>query len=235
MKRAAVILLLLAASFAAHADEALRNAQRTLKEQGFYYGETDGLPGPETSAAIRRFQIRNGLAVTGTLTQDTIDSLGKRSGETPTNPARTLGESRAPSAPAESDQELLDRRPATPGTVAPPVALTPPNSDPYVELFARTPYENAPVQAQRDALKRAQWKLALGGFYREEVDGIPGEETSRAIVTYQARRGLDRTGRLDMPTLTDLGLLQERRVLKPAPIPGEPVPGRRVYRGIWVR
>ena len=51
----------------AFADDRLRDAQAELKSQGFFYGEVDGKDGAESSAAIRRFQIRNGLQVTGKL------------------------------------------------------------------------------------------------------------------------------------------------------------------------
>jgi peptidoglycan hydrolase-like protein with peptidoglycan-binding domain len=57
-------------------DELVKNAQTELKDQGFYYGEITGVNSPETVAAIKRYQIRNGLEVTGTLTNDTLSSLG---------------------------------------------------------------------------------------------------------------------------------------------------------------
>jgi peptidoglycan hydrolase-like protein with peptidoglycan-binding domain len=58
-----------------HADDQIATVQQELKDQGFYYGQIDGQPGAETTAAIRRYQIRNGLQVSGTLTQETLDSL----------------------------------------------------------------------------------------------------------------------------------------------------------------
>src|ERR1700748_950790 len=58
------------------ADDLTRTIQQRLKDQGFYYGEVDGRGGDETSAAIRRFQIRHGLKVTGQLNDETLHSLG---------------------------------------------------------------------------------------------------------------------------------------------------------------
>ena len=69
-------LLLLATFSVARAEDDVRNVQTELKSQGFYYGEVDGKFTSETSAAIKRFQIRNGLEVTGTLTKQTLESLG---------------------------------------------------------------------------------------------------------------------------------------------------------------
>src|SRR5262245_29084171 len=61
---------------AAVADDRLRDVQGELKSQGFFYGEVDGKPGPETAAALRRYQIRNGLQVTGTVNDETLAALG---------------------------------------------------------------------------------------------------------------------------------------------------------------
>ena len=57
------------------ADDLTRAIQQRLKDQGFYYGEVDGQGGDETSAAIRRYQIRYGLRVTGQLNDETLHSL----------------------------------------------------------------------------------------------------------------------------------------------------------------
>lgn len=60
----------------AFADNQVRDVQAELKKQGFYYGEADGAEGAETTAAIRRFQIRNGLTVTGKINAETLAALG---------------------------------------------------------------------------------------------------------------------------------------------------------------
>jgi peptidoglycan hydrolase-like protein with peptidoglycan-binding domain len=57
------------------ADDQVAAVQQELKDQGFYYGQVDGQGGPETTAAIRRYQIRNGLQVDGALNKQTLDSL----------------------------------------------------------------------------------------------------------------------------------------------------------------
>lgn len=59
----------------AHADEQTRQIQQALKEAGFYYGTVDGQNGSETKAALRRFQIRNGLNVTGDVNSETLAAL----------------------------------------------------------------------------------------------------------------------------------------------------------------
>ena len=83
MKRLTFLLASAILISIAAANEQLRDVQTTLKSQGFYYGEADGKDNAETSAAIRRFQIRNGLAVTGKLTQETLGALGLGGRNTP--------------------------------------------------------------------------------------------------------------------------------------------------------
>ena len=104
-------------------------------------------------------------------------------------------------------------------------------------MFLGTPYEIAPPEVQVDTLRRAQASLAKQGFYQDVADGVPGPNTARAIAAYQSRLSLARTGRLDLPTLSRLGLLPGRQVyrgsrsVEVAP----PTTTRRAYRGIWVQ
>src|ERR1041384_1059516 len=69
-------LALLVGMSAAWADPAVESAQQKLKDDGFYYGEINGKKDADTTAAIRRYQIRNGLQITGELNAETLRSLG---------------------------------------------------------------------------------------------------------------------------------------------------------------
>src|SRR5213082_2682306 len=79
MKLRIVVLGVLALSGLVLADPAIENVQQALKDQGFYYGEITGQKDADTTAAIRRYQIRNGLQITGDLNDETIKSLGSDS------------------------------------------------------------------------------------------------------------------------------------------------------------
>jgi hypothetical protein len=57
-------------------DSAVAAAQEQLARQGYYRGQIDGVFGPETRRAIERYQSSHHLRVTGSLTTDTLDSLG---------------------------------------------------------------------------------------------------------------------------------------------------------------
>lgn len=50
-------------------------AQKKLKALGLYQGPLDGFLGSKTNAAIRRYQIRKDLIITGELTEETLRSL----------------------------------------------------------------------------------------------------------------------------------------------------------------
>src|SRR5438477_12445918 len=75
MKLWLAVLVLLAAVGSLWADQAIQNVQQALKDQGFYYGEITGTKDADTTAAIRRYQIRNGLQITGDLNEETLKSL----------------------------------------------------------------------------------------------------------------------------------------------------------------
>ncbi len=54
----------------------VRKAQQHLKSRGYQPGTSDGLMGPQTISALRRYQSANGLTVTGKVDSDTLDSRG---------------------------------------------------------------------------------------------------------------------------------------------------------------
>ena len=244
----AATLLFLAVSSTAWADRAIESAQQKLKEGGFYYGEINGKKDAETTASIRRYQIRNGLKITGELDAETLHSLGvnsKPSSPPATRPAQTPGPpppdypqgNPAPSAtplprqqaPNLNEEEENDEE-------RPPqqqVPVIPQNAAP----FGGTPYDAAPLHIQQDIVTRVQIILMRQGFYREEIDGRYGPALSFALRNYQARLGLQPTGRMDVETLALLRLLPEQQVARPrrfhprlfAPRPRYWRPDERIY------
>ncbi|MEQ1860896.1 MAG: peptidoglycan-binding domain-containing protein, partial [Chthoniobacteraceae bacterium] len=94
-----ILLVLSLLVVVARADELTKSVQGLLKEQGFYYGEVSGASGPETASAVKRYQIRNGLEVTGTLTKETLEALGLVGDSQPLVPVEP------PSRPVETEPE----------------------------------------------------------------------------------------------------------------------------------
>src|SRR5437588_10545901 len=75
MKLRIVVLGVFASAGLVLADPAIENVQQALKDQGFYYGEITGQKDADTTAAVRRYQIRNGLQITGELNEETLSSI----------------------------------------------------------------------------------------------------------------------------------------------------------------
>ena len=221
------ILILIVSVVATRADQSIESVQQALKAQGFYYGEITGEKNADTTAAIRRFQIRHGLQITGELNEETLRLLSSSPSASP-QPAAT----RAPPADAGTselrDESSPQTAPVSQATVAPPAD----------GLFAGTPYENASPDVQRNVVVSAQIALGRRDLYRGEIDGIYGSGMEFSLRAYQARIGLPVTGRFNLETLAALELLPSahtpvftprRRVVRPHPEWEPPV------RGEWIR
>ena len=198
------------------ADQTIQSVQQTLKGQGFYYGEVSGEKNADTSAAIRRYQIRKGLQVTGELNPETLRSLGagsntassglSRAPATTPPPAvtsdssrsRPLSSSSAPTAPSSSLQGALSSPGYAYGLATPSVETS--------RIFGGTPYERAPVELQMRVIAQTQTLLLRGGYYRSGIYGVYGPGTAVAGRSFQSRAGILPSGQLDMGTLTALGL-----------------------------
>src|SRR5262245_17867226 len=245
MKIKIAILIFIGSTVLMRADQLVQTVQQALKDQGFYYGEVTGEMNATLTAAIRRYQIRNGLQVNGQLNSETLQSLGinssasERSATKPAAPGS--GEPAKPSEPssndtananpappiqpfgaAPQDQQLYPSNPVTPGTS--------PGG-----ILAGTPFEAAPAGVQRNVILAAQIGLARRGLYHEQIDGVFGPAMEFSLRAYQARTRLPVTGRLDLETLAALQLLPGSRgpVFGPPRRHGPPWPNAPI-RGEWV-
>lgn len=239
MKRScfAFLVFLLAGAGMLRADQTTSKVQQALKEQGFYYGNVNGVKTADTTAAIRRYQIRNGLQITGEIDAETLRSLGVGAGTArPSAPPDEQSEAREGEGPAQS-AEISPRPPDNYAPQRSPAYGYGPGARPSLQdsngVFAGTPYEMAPPDLQRRVVVGTQTLLARYGYYRSGIDGDFGPGTAAALRGFQARAGLVPDGRLNMETLAALGLLPGQRT------PGFLAPrrrfiGRPVYRGEWV-
>src|SRR5437764_15387007 len=107
MKRTVVHLVIaLCAVGSVRADQTIQSVQQALADQGFYYGNVTGEKSVETTAAIRRYQIRNGLQVTGEINQETLRSLNvpSNSASSPPRTAKSRVTQPTPSRPGYSSR-----------------------------------------------------------------------------------------------------------------------------------
>ena len=182
------------------ADQGIRSLQQTLKDQGFYYGAVTGDKNAETSAAIRRYQIRNGLQVTGEINEETLRSV---------NPSSNSVASASPPASKPAAIQPNSVRPDASARLSqssPPPSFNQPNrlletNPPYSASF----YQSAPLRVNRRIIAEAQYQLMSRGYYRWRVDGNYGRQMAYAVRAFQSSAGLPPTGRLDIETVKALG------------------------------
>jgi len=213
MKRMFLFLALCALSplaSPARADDQMRSVQQALKDQGFYYGQVDGEPGPETDAALRRYQIRQGLDVTGKLDQPTLNSLnlaaapGGNRGGTPDAPPPAQAEDQAnaqPSAPPEvvkSDHDFLRQQPGAPA--ASPIPVLPaqpvaPGADDGAApppRQAQPPAEPPPDQADAGQTQPAEYARFFRKTPYENAPPVVQQSTVQKAQARLAREGFYR-------------------------------------------
>jgi peptidoglycan hydrolase-like protein with peptidoglycan-binding domain len=256
MRTSIALFLFLALVMTGRADDKIAGVQQSLKDQGFYYGEITGEKNADTIAAIRRYQIRNGLQITGDLNEETMRSLksgaGSASASTTAAPAAVAKATpavtpRAPSPPPETSSDLREEPTRVPDDNEAPVqryAAPPPQNRQAPPVypgravpsvrgnFARTPYENAPPEVQQDVIAKVQKRLARNDLYRGEITGVYGQDLEFSLRAYQSRVGLPPTGRLDLETLAALELLPGANgpIYRPQRVLREPP-----VRGEWIR
>jgi len=226
-----VVFTLCAASLI-RADQTVQSVQQTLKDQGFYYGNVTGEKSSETTAAIRRYQIRNGLQVTGEINPETLQSLKSSSSSNVASP------SEASSKPVVAQSN--NARPAeTPRVDQNPLPQPPSAPDRQPEMnptFPGAVYQSVPHRVnKRIVVAEVQRQLMSRGYYRSSIDGRYGRRTAFALGAFQLQSGLPPTGRLDMTTLDALGLSNPNLAYtQPAPPQYETwIPVTKFKHGKW--
>lgn len=71
-------------------DDQVAQMQQKLNDEGFDAGQVDGLWGPNTSAALRRYQAKNNLWQSGKLDPSTVAALGIATGAVASTVARAV-------------------------------------------------------------------------------------------------------------------------------------------------
>src|SRR3954470_10753408 len=118
MKATITLVMAVCVAGLARADETTQSVQQALKNQGVYYGKVTGEKNSETAAAIRRYQIRSGLQVTGEINPEILQSLNV---SPKSNPA-------ASSSQSATKPAIAQLNPASPGENAPVAQNSSPQS-----------------------------------------------------------------------------------------------------------
>jgi hypothetical protein len=207
------------------ADETIRAVQSRLKTGGFYFGEINGRNDSRTSAAITRYQIRNGLQITGKLDAPTRRALGVTAGNEPEILPRGFGEEAWRSL-RKSDQEYLDR------LVADEAQASPPKSSPVAKVTSvppapkstaskERPTSTASTNSNRERIRDYVAAFILAGldpevgseaeFFADRVNyfgekNVPRDRIRRDLQRYDSRwpqRGFWLAGELEVSSLND--------------------------------
>src|SRR6266481_1326526 len=230
MKRTiAPLLLAVCVAGLVRDDQTTQSVQQALKEQGFYYGNVTGDKSAETTAAVRRYQIRNGLQVTGEIDPETLPSLNVNS------KSASSSQSISKSAVTQSNTARPDDNPpvvqdSSPGS----------SNEPDRRLEMNQPFvggqKSGPHRVnERMTIASVQQQLISRGYYRSRVDGRYGRRMAFAVRVFQLQSGLPPTGRLDTSTLNALGLSDANLAyLQPTPRSYETwVPVTKFKHGKW--
>ena len=214
------------------ADQTVQSVQQALKDQGFYYGNVTGDKSAETTAAVRRYQIRNGLQVTGEMNPETLRSLNVNS--------NSVASPQSTSKPAVAQQNTNPVRPddnSRLGQVSLPASPTEPNHQPEMNpALSNAGVQPVPTRtSKRMVIAEVQQQLISRGYYQGRIDGSYGRRTAFALRAFQFSSGLPPTGHLDSSTLNALGLSDGNvAYLEPTPRHYETwVPVTKFKHGKW--
>jgi peptidoglycan hydrolase-like protein with peptidoglycan-binding domain len=239
MKPLLCLVVTLCAAGLVQADQTIRSLQQTLKDKGLYYGAVTGEKSAETSAAIQRYQIRNGLKVTGEINEETSRSLSSSensvaaASQSNTKPAASQPASIRPDASSRVTQSSPPPLSEQPGVAA--TSSDQPDIPATNPLSAASFYQSAPVHMNRRIIAEAQYQLMSRGYYRGRIDGSYGRQTAFGLRAFQSSAGLVPTGRFDLQTLNALGLSDtDVAYAAPASRPNETwIPVTKLKHGKW--
>ncbi|MCF3638620.1 peptidoglycan-binding protein [Rhizobium sp. TRM95111] len=172
---------------AAVPSQLVRGIQTELARQGFFARETDGLLTDETVAAIRAFEERRGLAVTGEPSDRLLAALSADAVET----AMVVPEER----PFDAAETATSSRAVDPVAAA----ILEAEADPEVTAAV-------PPSLPSEMVMQIQKGLSNIAYGDVTVDGIAGQKTRNAIRHFEKHYRLPETGE---PNEMVLGKLKE--------------------------
>src|SRR5213080_4457680 len=128
MKITTAAVIFMGSMMLMRADQLVESVQQALKDEGFYYGEVNGDLNANLTAAIRRYQIRNGLQITGELNDETLKSLGVGA-----SGSRTAVKATPTTAPDKSDMKAPLKREPEPEQTETETPTNPMTGQPFPE------------------------------------------------------------------------------------------------------
>ncbi len=175
------------------AEDPVSSVQRSLRHLGFYYAEPTGKVDEETRSAIKRFQIRNDLKITGETDIETLQALTRAAAANPrpidtTAPAPSVRERAAgteigdreflQTLRASDDSHAPVDAPVRPAPIAEPPPPAQPPSPPQPRTVARPARPPSPPDRPSDELPPAKAAGFVQNYLRAAQGPRPDEEIS---------------------------------------------------------
>jgi TPR repeat protein len=173
--------------------EKVREAQTLLNALGFSAGGADGIAGRQTRAAVREYQGKNDLPVTGMIDDELLAQLTAAQEAAKSAPVVEAADTKEADKPAIEEEEIAARAPEDTAPTSPEPALTP-NPPPAPAAKAppaeTPPAEIPPVRAQ-DCDQLAAHPADV--LRPKEVPGVPfGDiDADRAVPACEAALALN--------------------------------------------
>ena len=171
------------------AEENVRVVQMKLHEAGLYFGDIDGAYSSELAAALGRYQIRNGLPITGQLDTETTKSLDAKPAVATTAADRTRSSETwrrlrmsKQQTPNNAQETSSSRTAGTPGSGAempapsPPAATTPLFSE-SAEPASAPPATASDTVSSSPGFSTERLRDYVGAFVLAGLDPRIGSET----------------------------------------------------------
>jgi peptidoglycan hydrolase-like protein with peptidoglycan-binding domain len=170
----------------------VRAVQTKLRDGGFYFGEIDGAYSSELAAALGRYQIRNGLPITGQLDVETSKALGARPAVATSSANDSARRSETWQRLRKSDQQFFGRmepratpaaspssignQPATANTAAAITPTTATAQTPPVE--SASPQSAAATSSPTPDISEERLRDYVGAFVLAGLDPQVGAEAA---------------------------------------------------------
>lgn len=202
-----------------------RRLQEQLRELGDYNGPISGVIGPQSREAIRTFQRRNGLAVTGEPNGDWL--LRLHSARPATAATAAAATTTAAATPTTTETGRIRRLQASLTVLGHDTGgvdgVVGPATRDAIRGFQRR--QNLRVDGNASTAlsnrvdsaltQHVQQRLRALGFDPGPIDGVPGDNTRIAIQAFERQQGLPVTGRVSPTLAARLDAAQPRRTSSP--------------------
>jgi hypothetical protein len=183
-----------------YADDNVRDVQTKLSDDGLYYGEIDGAYSSDLSAALSRYQIRNGLPISGQLDAETSKALGAKPAVGPSTAATDQSSSETWRRLRKRERRTATsrRRSETAATEGQETSSSPTNE--AAETSTET--ANQPREKTATTASGAQSQDSSSTRTHDEAAGITTETRSRSAPAAKARTSTETTEPASAPPAT---------------------------------